>query len=49
MAGFQLSIELTDLLGVSRICNFLSPNDHTNVKLCYCLLRIISNYPPPQN
>ena len=55
ITGFQIQIELTDWLGISRVCRFLSPVDHASVKLCYCPLAIIRNYvpeeggPPPQN
>ena len=55
ITGFQIQIEFTDWLGISRVCRFLSPNDHASVKLCYCPLAIIRNYvpeegpPPPQN
>ena len=55
ITGFQIQIELTDWLGISRICRFLSPNDHASVKFCYCPLSIIRNYkpdegpPPPQH
>ena len=55
ITGFQIQIELTDWLGISRVCRFLSPIDHASVKFCYCPLAIIRNYvpeeggPPPQN
>ena len=46
ITSFQIQIELTDWLGISRICRFLSPNDHASAKFSYCPLAIIRNYVP---
>ena len=45
ITGFSTIIELTDYFGAERICRFLSPLNHASVKLCFCPVSLIRNYP----
>ena len=46
ITNLSVRIEVVDWLGHSRVCRFLSPNDHASLKLAYIPLSIVRNYPP---
>ena len=46
ITNLSVRIEVVDWLGESRVCRFLSPNDHASIKLCYMPLSLVRNYAP---